>query len=86
MLYSINLSGPVAAGVEDSTANYGQRLLDTMREMFSVFHNAENLTATDFVEAMEKSRKAFGCAPRYSLKDGLKEYLGELAKSTCLNQ
>ena len=59
MLYSINLSGPVAAGVEDSTANYGQRLLDTMREMFSVFHNAENLTATDFAEAMEKSRKAF---------------------------
>ncbi|MCP4712215.1 MAG: NAD(P)-dependent oxidoreductase [Planctomycetes bacterium] len=35
---------------------------------------------------MEKTRKTFNYLPRYSLKDGLKEYLGELAKSTCLNQ
>ena len=35
---------------------------------------------------MEKTRKTFGCAPRYSLRDGLKEYLGERAQTTCLNQ
>jgi transposase len=48
------------AGLPDkATADYGQKLLDAMREMFSVFHKAEELTASDFTEAMEASRKAF---------------------------
>jgi len=48
------------AGLTDNaTANYGQKLLDAMREMFSIFHKAEELTASDFTEAMEASRKAF---------------------------
>ena len=48
------------AGLTDkATANYGQRLLDAMREMFSIFHKAEELTASRFAEAMEASRKAF---------------------------
>jgi len=48
------------AGLSDkATANYGQRLLDAMRDMFSIFHKAEELTASDFTEAMEESRKAF---------------------------
>ena len=48
------------AGLTDkATANYGQRLLDAMREMFSIFHKAEELTASRFAEAMEVSRKAF---------------------------
>jgi transposase len=48
------------AGLSDkATANYGQKLLDAMREMFSIFHKAEELTASDFFEAMEESRKEF---------------------------
>ena len=48
------------AGLSDkATANYGQKLLDAMRDMFSIFHKAEELTANDFAEAMEESRKAF---------------------------
>ena len=48
------------AGLTDkATADYGQKLLDAMRDMFSVFHNAEELTTSDFANAMEKSRKAF---------------------------
>jgi transposase len=48
------------AGLPDeTTANYGQRLLDEMREMFSIFHKVEKLTAGDFTEAIEASRKAF---------------------------
>jgi transposase len=48
------------AGLTDkATANYGQKLLDAMRDMFSIFHKAEELTANDFAEAMEESRKAF---------------------------
>ena len=48
------------AGLSDkATADYGQRLLDEMCEMFSIFHKAEELTASDFAEAMEASRKAF---------------------------
>jgi transposase len=48
------------AGLTDkATANYGQKLLDAMRDMFSVFHNAEELPASRFTEAMEASRKAF---------------------------
>ena len=48
------------AGLPDkATADYGQRLLDAMREMFSIFHKADELTANDFTEAMEASRKAF---------------------------
>lgn len=30
-----------------------------MCDMFSIFHKAEELTASDFAEAMEESRKAF---------------------------
>ena len=48
------------AGLTDkATANYGQRLLDAMRDMFSIFHKAEELTASDFAKAMEESRKSF---------------------------
>ena len=48
------------AGLSDkATADYGQKLLDAMRDMFSIFHNAEKLTASSFAKAMEKSRKAF---------------------------
>ena len=48
------------AGLSDkATANYGQKLLDAMRDMFSIFHKAEELTASSFAKAMEKSRKAF---------------------------
>ena len=48
------------AGLSDkATADYGQRLLDAMREMFSIFHKVEELTASDFAEAMEERRKAF---------------------------
>ena len=48
------------AGLSDkATANYGQRLLDATRDMFSIFHKAEELTESDFAKAMEASRKAF---------------------------
>ena len=48
------------AGLSDkATANYGQKLLDEMRNMFSIFHKAKELRASDFTEAMEESRKAF---------------------------
>ena len=48
------------AGLTDkATANYGQILLDTMRDMFSVFHNAEEFAASSFAKVMEESRKAF---------------------------
>jgi len=48
------------AGLTDkTTADYGQKLLDAMRDMFSIFHKAYELTANDFAEAMEESRKAF---------------------------
>ena len=48
------------AGLSDkATANYGQRLLDAMRDMFSIFHKAEELTKSNFAKAMEASRKAF---------------------------
>lgn len=48
------------AGLTDkATADYGQKLLDAMRDMFSIFHKAYELTANDFAEAMEESRKAF---------------------------
>jgi len=48
------------AGLTDkATADYGQKLLDAMRDMFSIFHKAEELTTSDFADAMEKSRKAF---------------------------
>jgi len=48
------------AGLPDkATAAYGQKLLDAMRKLFSIFHKAEELTACDFAEAMEESRKAF---------------------------
>ena len=48
------------AGLTDkATADYGQKLLDAMREMFSIFHKAEELTTSDFANAMEESRKTF---------------------------
>ena len=48
------------AGLTDkATADYGQRLLDAMRDMFSIFHKAEEMTAGGFAEAMEERRKAF---------------------------
>ena len=48
------------AGLTDkATANYGQKLLDAMRDMFSIFHKAEELTESNFAKAMEVSRKAF---------------------------
>ncbi len=48
------------AGLTDkATANYGQKLLDAMRDMFSIFHKAEELTESSFTKAMEASRKAF---------------------------
>ncbi len=41
------------AGLTDkSTADYGQKLLDAMRDMFSIFHKAEELTEKAFAEAM----------------------------------
>jgi len=30
-----------------------------MRDMFSIFHKAQEMTASDFAEAMEERRKAF---------------------------
>jgi transposase len=48
------------AGLSDkATADYGQKLLDAMRDMFSIFHKVDELTASDFAEAMEESRKVF---------------------------
>jgi len=48
------------AGLTDkATANYGQKLLDAMRDMFSIFHKAEELTKNSFTKAMDKSRKSF---------------------------
>jgi len=44
---------------DKATADYGQKLLDAMRDMFSIFHKAEELTASDFAKSMEESRKAF---------------------------
>ena len=50
------------AGLTDkATANYGQKLLDAMRDLFCIFHKAEELTESDFAKAMEVSRKAFLC-------------------------
>ena len=48
------------AGLPDkATADYGQRLLDAMREMFHIFHKAEERAAGSFTNAMEESRNAF---------------------------
>ena len=48
------------AGLTDkATADYGQKLLDAMRDMFSIFHKAEELTEKAFAEAMDESRKTF---------------------------
>jgi len=48
------------AGLSDkTTADYGQKLLDAMRDMFSIFHKAEELTEKAFAEAMDESRKTF---------------------------
>ena len=48
------------AGLTDkATADYGQKLLDAMRDMFSIFHKAEGLTVSDFAKSMEESRKGF---------------------------
>ena len=48
------------AGLSDkATADYGQRLLDAMRDMFSIFHNTGEFAGDNFSKAMEESRKAF---------------------------
>ncbi|MGC9385060.1 MAG: IS66 family transposase [Kosmotogaceae bacterium] len=48
------------AGLTDkATADYGQKLLDEIRQMFNIFHKADEMTAKDFAKAMEVSRKAF---------------------------
>jgi len=48
------------AGLSDkATADYGQKLLDAMRDMFSIFHKAEGLTENTFTKAMDESRKTF---------------------------
>lgn len=48
------------AGLSDkATAEYGQKLLEAMREMFSVFHKAQELAASDFAQAMAERRDAF---------------------------
>ena len=48
------------AGLSDkATANYGQRLLDAIRDMFSIFHNTEEFAGDNFSKAMEESREAF---------------------------
>jgi len=48
------------AGLTDkATSDYGQKLFDAMRDMFSIFHKAEELTESSFTKAMEASRKAF---------------------------
>jgi len=48
------------AGLSDkATADYGQKLLDAMRDMFSIFHKAEELTENTFTKAMDESRKTF---------------------------
>ncbi len=44
---------------DKTTSDYGQKLLDAMRDMFSIFHKAEELTESSFTKAMEASRKAF---------------------------
>jgi len=44
---------------DKATADYGQTLLDAMRDMFSIFHDAEQLTESSFAKAMEESRKRF---------------------------
>jgi len=48
------------AGLSDKApADYGQRLLDAMRDMFSIFHKTQELTGSCLAKAMEESRKAF---------------------------
>jgi len=48
------------AGLTDkSTADYGQKLLDAMRDMFSIFHKAEEITENTLAEAMDETRKTF---------------------------
>ena len=48
------------AGLADkATSDYGQKLLDAMRDMFGIFHKAEELTENTFTKAMDESRKAF---------------------------
>lgn len=48
------------AGLSDkATADYGQKFLDAMRDMFSIFHKAEELPESSFAKAMETRRKAF---------------------------
>jgi transposase len=42
-----------------TTADYGQKLLDAMRDMFSIFHKAEELTENSFAKAMDQSRRTF---------------------------
>ena len=76
----------VGSGEPTSVKFLAETLAGLCPEANITFDESQADAGQRFCFDMEKSRKAFGCAPRYSLKDGLKEYLGELAKSTCLNQ
>lgn len=44
---------------DKATAEYGHKLLEAIRQMFHIFHKANELKAKDFAKAMEVSRKAF---------------------------
>ena len=55
---SKNSSKPPSSDSQAS-AKYGQKLLDAMRDMFSIFHKTEELTEKAFAEAMDESRKTF---------------------------
>lgn len=44
---------------DKATAAYGQRLLDAMRAMFSIFHKAQELPEIAFAQAMDQNRKIF---------------------------
>ncbi len=43
---------------EEATRNYGERLLDQLRQLFRVIHRREEMTPEQFQRALERSRKA----------------------------
>ena len=48
------------AGLSDkATADYGQKLFDAVRDMFSIFHKAKELTKNTSAKAIDESRKTF---------------------------
>jgi len=44
---------------DKSTVAYGERLLKAMRQMFSIFHQREQIGDKAFIKAMDKNRKTF---------------------------